>query len=323
MGLANLVPGLSGGTMILVLGLYERFIGAIADVTALRLNARTLVFLGLFGIGGVVSVVGLAELAVWAVSEHRMASFALFIGLTLGVVPELWRLSKPLGPAVFVAIAGGFGLVALLEVLEVNRIEASALTLILVGAAASASMILPGVSGSYVLLIFGMYEVVIGAIPLLREAPREALATLVPVGIGVVVGIALLSNLLKWLLARVPAPTHGALLGLVFGSVIGLWPFQELVHPSLAQRPVRKTAEAVLTEGVELEDASAEYGLDPTQVELAREFVAANQGLGAGDIKWMSRESRRFAPDGGQIGLALVLLLTGFSATYGLSRTRR
>ncbi len=325
MGLANLVPGLSGGTMILVLGLYERFIGAIADVTSppLRPKPSTLAFLAVFGLGGALSVVTLAKLAVWAVSEHRMASFALFIGLTLGVVPELWKLSKPLGPAVFAAMAGGFGLVAALEVLEVNRLEAGLVTLIAVGAAASASMILPGVSGSYVLLIFGMYEVVIGSIPLLGEAPREALATLVPVGIGVVAGIAVLSNLLKWLLRRVPAPTHGALLGLVFGSVIGLWPFQELVHQELAQRPIRKTVEAVLTEGQEFAAAAKEYELNDEQSQLALSFANENPGLGAGDLKWMSRETRRFSPSGLQIGLCLGLGLLGFFATFGLSKTRR
>lgn len=323
MGLANLVPGLSGGTMILVLGLYERFIGAIADVTAFRLRPRTLIFLGLFAVGGVISVGTLAKLAVWAVSEHRMESFALFIGLTLGVVPELWKLSKPLSPAVFAAVAGGFALVAGLEFLEVNRLEATAITLGVVGAAASASMILPGVSGSYVLLIFGMYEVVIGSIPLLGEAPKEALGVLVPVGVGVVLGIAVLSNVLKLLLARVPGPTHGALLGLVFGSVIGLWPFQALVHKELAQRPVRKAVEAVLVEGADLADAAAEYELSPEQLALAETFAAENPGLGAGDLKWMSKQSERFPPSGGQVGLALALATLGFTATWALARTRK
>ena len=322
MGLANLVPGLSGGTMILILGLYERFIGAIADVTALRLRPRTLVFLALFGIGGVLSVLTLAKVAVWAVSEHRMASFALFVGLTLGVVPDLWKLSKPVGPSVIAAIVFGFALVAGLEVLDVNRLEATPLTLGLVGAAASASMILPGVSGSYVLLIFGMYEVVVGAIPLLTDETREALTVLVPVGIGVALGIAVLSNLLKVFLTRAPAATHGALLGLVFGSVIGLWPFQELVHGELAKRPVRKAVEAILVEEAEASTALSEHELQGAQADYVLDFVSTHPGLGKGELKLMSRETVRFRPTGGQAALALALAVLGYLLTRALGRTR-
>ena len=110
------------------------------------------------------------------------------------------------------------------------------LLLFLSGLAGASAMILPGVSGGYLLLLLGQYEPILGAIDGLKDAlvsggfdaaalagPLEILA---PVGIGVVVGIVGVANLLRWLLDRMEKPTLGMLLGLLLGSVVGLYPFQ-------------------------------------------------------------------------------------------------
>ena len=270
MGLANLVPGISGGTMILAVGLYDRFIGAVADVTRLRLRRESLLFLAVLGFGLVLAIVSLSGVAVSLVSSHRWAMYSLFVGLTLGGVPALARLSRPWSAGVFVAGAVGMAAMAALAWgLSGTSLPATVPMLAVVGAAAASSMILPGVSGSYVLLILGMYDLVIGSLSAgaLREDPAGSAAIIVPVVVGAVLGVGLLSNVLRWLLRRQPSISHGALLGLLCGSVFGLWPFQEARHPDLAHRPTRKALTMVL-DGADHAAVRAKYGDELTDEKL-------------------------------------------------------
>jgi putative membrane protein len=106
-------------------------------------------------------------------------------------------------------------------------------------------MILPGVSGGFLLLLLGQYVPILSAIDavqtaLAEGAPRSALepavAVLLPVGIGVLVGVVAVSNALRFLLGRHPQPTLGVLTGLLLGAVVGLWPFQQAVAPQPGER---------------------------------------------------------------------------------------
>ena len=113
------------------------------------------------------------------------------------------------------------------------------------GLAASAAMILPGVSGGYLLLLLGQYEAILGTIDQLKRGllgdgagggsdialVLDALTVVIPLGIGIVAGVAGVSNLLRWLLQRFEKATLGALLGLLLGAVVGLWPFQAPTPP--------------------------------------------------------------------------------------------
>ena len=91
MGIANLIPGVSGGTMILAMGLYEEFIDSIADLTALRFSRRRIVFLGIIGLSAAGAILGLAGVILYLLFHHTIAMFALFIGLTLGGAPLLFK----------------------------------------------------------------------------------------------------------------------------------------------------------------------------------------------------------------------------------------
>ncbi|MEL6712319.1 MAG: DUF368 domain-containing protein [Planctomycetota bacterium] len=321
MGLANLVPGISGGTMILALGLYERFIGTVADLSRLRITREHVLFILALGAGLVAAVLVGSGVAVRLVAEHRWAMYALFIGMTLGGAPELVRASRPLRAPVVLAFTLGVALMAWFAFRSgETRLEPTIPTLLVVGAVAASSMILPGVSGSYILLILGMYDLVIGALSLseVRAAPAESLRIVGPVVVGAVLGIALLSNALKALLERYSAPAHGALLGLLVGSVLGLYPFQAAVHPELAHRPTRKAVEAVLLKGEDVAAAAAEVdGLDAAALGLHAEKWADSD---KGALKRASLETRRFDPDGGRIGRALGLFLVGFALTRLLGR---
>ena len=100
MGLANLVPGISGGTMLLAAGVYPLFIESIAQVTRLRFRLHALVALGTIGGSAAVAILLLAGVMKSLVVEQRWIMYSLFIGLTLGGVPLVWRLAKPASPGV-------------------------------------------------------------------------------------------------------------------------------------------------------------------------------------------------------------------------------
>ena len=250
MGLANLVPGISGGTMLLAAGVYPEFIAAVADLTTLRFSRRAVVLLG--------SVVGAAALAIlllagivkgWVV-DHRWVMYSLFVGLTLGGVPLIWRLAGRPSKALFAGAATGLGVMLLMVGgIQSPRFggEPNYLLLAVAGLGGASAMILPGISGGYLLLLLGQYEPILGAVDKLKLGllgnpiagvasdmglVMQAVEVLAPVGIGLVAGVVLASNLLRWLLHRFEAPTLGVLLGLVVGAVVGLWPFQQGVRPS-------------------------------------------------------------------------------------------
>lgn len=324
MGLANLVPGVSGGTMILALGLYERFIGSLADLSRLRFSRRALLFLALIAVGAAFSILGFSGVAVKLVTEQRWIMYSLFIGLTLGGAPELARSSRPVGPAVVLAFLVMLaGMLYLAFGLSSSALGTSAPALVLIGAIAASSMILPGVSGSTMLLIFGAYDLVLGAVSAreLRADFLGSLGVLVPVAIGAAIGIGLLSNLLKALLARFPAPSHAALLGLLVGSIAVLMPFQEPLHPELVDKSYRRAVQS-LVEGEELAAVNARLRLEIDE-PTAQELRARYAGQSAGGLKELAGHSRSFRPSIGQVAASLGLLALGVLATRLLGRKER
>lgn len=321
MGLANLVPGISGGTMILAIGLYDRFIAAVADVSRLRIRRSSVVFLGAIAIGLAAAVLVGSGVAVRLVSEHRWAMYALFVGMTLGGAPELLKQARPFSGGVWVPMACGFGVMAWFAFQSgETALEPTLPILVAVGAAGAASMILPGISGSYVLLILGMYDTVIGSLSIseVRAAPVDSLRIIGPVVVGAGLGIALLSNVLKSLLAKHPRPAHGALLGLLLGSVLGLYPFQASVHQELAHRPTRKAIEAVVLKGQSVEDAL--LGLQEVGAFEFPRYVERWEGKSKGDIKRASLRTARFTPSPKRVLFAVGLFVLGVAATRLLGR---
>jgi len=157
--------------------------------------------------------------------------YSLFIGLTLGGVPLVWRRARPASREVVGGALVGFLLMAWMAFSRVGGDgDGGFLLLVVAGAAGASAMILPGVSGAYLLLVLGQYETILGAVDECKRGLfAEAAGVIVPVAIGVAVGVAGVSNLVRWALARHEKATLGVLLGLLFGSVLGIWPFQETV----------------------------------------------------------------------------------------------
>ena len=108
MGLANLVPGISGGTMLLAAGIYTAFITAIADVTTFRFNRDSILLLGSVGVSAALSILLGAGFIKGLVVDHRWLMYSLFIGLTLGGLPLVWRLAQPVGKSFYLGTLGGF-----------------------------------------------------------------------------------------------------------------------------------------------------------------------------------------------------------------------
>jgi putative membrane protein len=266
MGLANLVPGISGGTMLLASGVYPAFINAIAELTTLKLRLRSIVLLATIATTALVGILLLAGLMRSLVIEQRWVMYSLFIGLTLGGVPLVWRLARPLSPGVLGGALVSFAGMVVMQLGQGGNAaggEASSTFLLASGLAGASAMILPGVSGGYLLLLLGQYEVILGAIDTLKRGllggpdfslVMASMSVVIPVGIGVVVGIVGVSNLLRWLLRRFEKPTLGALLGLLFGAVIGLWPFYQPVEPKVGDLVAGQVVTVETLREIDLED---------------------------------------------------------------------
>lgn len=305
MGLANLVPGISGGTMLVATGIYTRFIDAVSDATRLRPTRSMVLTLGSVVVGALAAIAGLAGVIHWALVEYRWVMFALFIGLTLGGVPILWKMARPwgndtLGGALAGLVAMG-ALVALQESGAAGSGGGGWLMLVVGGAAAASAMILPGVSGAFLLLLLGLYETIIGAIKdsvtALKDMDPGALLDLmgivVPVGIGVLVGVVGVANLLRWVLHRYERVTLGFLLGLIVAAPLGLYPFREGVPPEIGDTI---KGERVTEENID-EMRSRDKAKDWAQ--------------------------RAYAPDALEVLGAIVLIGVGFGATLGIARLGR
>jgi putative membrane protein len=305
MGLANLVPGISGGTMLLAVGIYPQFIGGVAEVSTFRFRPKVLLMLGVVVLAALAAIGGGARGIGWLLDNHQWAMYSLFIGLTLGGVPLLWRMVRPLDMKVAVSAAIAIVLMALLAFVNPERISGSGeigfmayVMFFIAGLSGGAAMILPGVSGAYLLLVLGQYRIIVGAVATAVDGLRgadiamvlQAMHVFIPVGIGVVAGVVGVSNLVKMLLARYQRATLGFLLGLLFGAVIGLWPFTAAVAPQVGD----------VVRG---------------QVLTTEEMVAKV------DRKYYRRAP--VAPTAGELAGGLVFVLAGFGISWGISRMGR
>jgi putative membrane protein len=254
MGAADIVPGVSGGTVALVLGIYERLIGNIREGAAalrrlimwrpdeLAASLRRIEWTWLISllVGILVAVAALASLLEGLLDDHPIQMAGLFLGLVLGAVVIAWRLLDRVDAAtiavVLLAAAAVFLLLGLRTDTTVDENAAEVVTepvwtFFLAGAIAICAMILPGISGSFILVLLGMYTEVLGAVN------DRDLLVLGVFALGCIVGLALFSTLLSWSLAHHHHWVMAGLIGLMLGSTRVLWPWPGGVETTTLARP--------------------------------------------------------------------------------------
>ena len=242
MGTANLVPGVSGGTMVLACGLYAHFVAATADLTRLRFGRDAVLFVVVLFAAKFAAMGALGTPVSELVVAERTLAYALFLGMTLAGTPVLWPVVRRFGARAVPFVLLGIALMAVLAWSTPDRQDADPSAAYVpaqnvpldaaAGAAAYSAMVLPGVSGGTIKLALGRYEPTTWSIGQAGEAvvgranpPGDWLPILLPYVAGAVVGLVLVSNTLKWLLERHEEPATAALLGVLWGSVLPIWPF--------------------------------------------------------------------------------------------------
>lgn len=232
MGAADLVPGVSGGTMAFILGIYHQLLDALHAINleflrlilTLRWKEAFQVFPWrfllalLFGIGA--AIVSLSRPIHWALEEHPSLVWAFFFGLVLGSVlvvrKRVRAWSLPLLLLTGIATGLTFYLVGLIP-LETPH---TPVLVFLSGAIAICAMILPGISGAFILVLLGKYGYI------LKSLISFDLFVLLVFGAGCVIGLLSFARLLRWLIGRFHDPTVAALTGLMIGSLRKVWPWQ-------------------------------------------------------------------------------------------------
>lgn len=240
-GIANIIPGVSGGTMAVSMGIYDKLIGAVSNL--FKDFKRNLLFLLPLLIGMGVGIVGFGKLLEYLLEYHVLATCLTFVGLILGGVPVLWvhlkgSVSKKPGGrlggaevacfALLLAVGVGLPLLQGSEsaVKAMSLSVGSAVILFLLGVIASATMVIPGVSGSMVLMVLGYYSTILAQVTGLLDsllardwaALGHCVGLLVPFGIGVVLGIFLIAKIIEWLFKKFPTQTYAAIIGLIVSS---------------------------------------------------------------------------------------------------------
>jgi putative membrane protein len=237
MGAANVIPGVSGGTIALITGILERLINAIKsfNLTALRLLVKgrfadfarhiDLEFLIAVFLGIGIAIISLARLFEYLFAHYPVYIWSYFFGLILasvffvGRTVEKWKLSVILIFLTGTAIAVG------LSLLKPAVENDSIFYLFLCGIIAACSMILPGVSGSFVLVLMGNYELI-----MIHSINEMNLRVLIPVLIGAGFGLMAFSYILSWIFKKFRDHTIAVLTGFIFGSLGIIWPWKETLH---------------------------------------------------------------------------------------------
>lgn len=231
MGAADVVPGVSGGTLAFILGIYQRLLAAIS---ALNGKAIKLLFRGQFSAlwrqvdgtfllclfsGILLSIFALAGIISYFLHYQPVPLWALFTGLIVTALPSLCRSITWSGPRLVLCLLGMAFAIGI-SLLSPTELEPNAWMYFFAGAIAICAMILPGISGSFILLILGMYSHVLFAVTSLQ------LTVLALFCAGCITGLLSFSKLLNWLLARFHDASLAFLIGIVVGALYRIWPWQ-------------------------------------------------------------------------------------------------
>lgn len=237
MGIANIIPGVSGGTLAIILGIYEKFIGALSHF--FKNFKENIKFLALVFLGIGISLITMSHFIDFSFKNFPIPTTLFFVGLVIGGIPLLYNKVKGKKEkkqisswiifaitfmiVIFMALFDKiFGTVGTVDFVNMNLF--GYILLFFVGAIVAATMIIPGVSGSLVLMLLGYYYPIINLIKELTQFNNlgNNLIIAIVFGIGVLVGIVLISRLIEYLFKKFESKTYYGVLGFVFASIIAI-----------------------------------------------------------------------------------------------------
>lgn len=234
-GVTLMVPGMSGGTMAMVLGVYENLIGAVSSF--LKHPKKSIVFLVCFAVPALVGMVLLAEPLLSLINRFEKPMMYLFMGAVAGSIPLILKKVqiRKINGQMFLYLAIGIAIIVLVECLPAGLFAGqgmsglmSLIIQVIGGIIVAVALVLPGISVSYMLVLMDLYE------PTMHAIARADVAALFPLAAGCILGIILTTKILEYFMREFPFATYLIILGFVIGSVATVFPG----IPSLTQIPV-------------------------------------------------------------------------------------
>lgn len=226
-GTSDLIPGVSGGTVAVMLGMYDELLAALGGLFSRQWRTHVNFLLPL-GVGMAAALLSLSRVISWLLDNHYVPTQFFFLGLIVGIVPDLLRradASRRFRPVHFTVLGVAALLVIPLAFVQPGTDAAvialtpgSAFGLFGAGWLASVAMLLPGISGSFVLLVLGVYPTAIYALSTFHPGLIAA------IGAGVGIGFIVSSKVIRHLLHRYRDVTFAAIIGLIIGSLAVVWP---------------------------------------------------------------------------------------------------
>ena len=253
-GITHVVPGLGGGLVLILMGIYAQFVDALGNLLVRRDRwGEYFRFLVPLGIGMVLGMIALASVITWALGRYPAGTMVFFMGLLVGTIPPVLKMHRDMRPTLgrAAALILGLLLVVGLKSLDDRSGGVRGITDLpgvayntVISFLAGGATVTPGLDGSYVLLLGGTYEAVTVALSELRHLVIHW-GALASTGIGAVLGIMGFSKLIDLAIRRAPSLSYYCVLGLIIGSVYGLWP-QEPANMALVGLVVAFVAGLVL-----------------------------------------------------------------------------
>ncbi|HDG3710873.1 TPA: DUF368 domain-containing protein [Staphylococcus aureus] len=235
MGTSDLVPGVSGGTIALLLGIYNQFIASISGIFSRRFWP-SFTFLIPIIIGMLLAMGSLSNLFNYLLSQHHIPTMFFFGGLIIGIVPYLLKISNyktSFTTKHYMMVIAGIAILIVITLMNNSDKHAEeTLTLstgliikyFIAGMCASSAMLLPGISGSFMLLVFGVYGTVMLAISEVVKLNFAGLPILLAVGFGVLAGFIISSKIIQYFLTHHKLMTFALIIGFVVGSLFAVFP---------------------------------------------------------------------------------------------------
>ncbi|EOD7951031.1 DUF368 domain-containing protein [Staphylococcus aureus] len=235
MGTSDLVPGVSGGTIALLLGIYNQFIASISGIFSRRFWP-SFTFLIPIIIGMLLAMGSLSNLFNYLLSQHHIPTMFFFGGLIIGIVPYLLKISNyktSFTTKHYMMVIAGIAILIVITLMNNGDKHAGeTLTLstsliikyFIAGMCASSAMLLPGISGSFMLLVFGVYGTVMLAISEVVKLNFSGLPILLAVGFGVLAGFIISSKIIQYFLTHHKLMTFALIIGFVVGSLFAVFP---------------------------------------------------------------------------------------------------